>query len=58
MTDKQRRIVKQVLVDHLNDLDDMIKEFDDDEHPETLKGFQEEKEACEEALKLVSKEIA
>ena len=56
MTDKQRKIVKQVLVDHLNDLDDMIEEFEDGD-VSLLNRLKEEKEACEEALKDISKEV-
>ena len=53
MTEKQIKLVRIILNDHLNDLDETIKEFEDD--PETLKGLKEEQEACEEALKVICK---
>lgn len=54
MTQKQIKIVRIILNDHLNDLDDTIKEYEDGD-PETLKGLKEEQEACEEALKVICK---
>lgn len=54
MTDKQKKIIRQLLNEHLIELDEMLKDFE--ENPHTVASVKEEIEACEEALKLVSKE--
>lgn len=51
MDDKQIRIVRRVLNEHIMELEDTIKDLPEADQ----RGMQDEKEACEEALKLISK---
>ncbi len=51
MDAKQVKIMRRVLNEHIMELDDTIKDLPEADQ----KGMLEEKEACEEALKVISK---
>lgn len=52
MTEKQVKIVRTILNEHINDNLELIKDLD---NPHTIKSLKEENEALDEAIKVVSK---
>lgn len=53
LTEKQKKIVRFVLTEKLEELDDLIEKV----NPSDVKSIKEEIEALEQALKLVSGEV-